>query len=512
MLKKINFLYLFLGLSVISMAQVSFYGDPVLVDSLNTDISEGYIYLDNGGQDIYFSREKYSGNVGGKADRGDIWRSQLSGDNWSKPENLPINDAGFCSPIGFTPNKTFFLYNKVRFEKGIYIGEVWASNTDFTQSQQVDIPSLKNLSPVQTGTLSFDGKYLLLSIESNIGYGVEDLYVCRLEDDGAWSSPKNLGYNINTPFQEITPFLAADNKTLFFATNARNSKGSFDIYTATRLDDTWRNWSTPQNIDEVNTIGAESSFCFAPGGEFAYYISTQNSDGYGDIKRIKIRADIEEAEKDTANQMILVKKQVPSVNIRVRNAKTGESISASGLAVNLGGDSLRVVSNEEYIIRLESENPELLRIELKSAGYLSDYLVVQPEDYEIGNDSVIAVDLEPLETGNTITIKNVLFHRGTANFVEGSEGELDLIAEMMDENPKIKILLKGHTDNQGDPDLNLKLSEERVQSVKTYLVDAGIESERINGKGYGGSEPIASNAYEDTRRLNRRVEFEIIEN
>ena len=118
--------------------------------------------------------------------------------------------------------------------------------------------------------------------------------------------------------------------------------------------------------------------------------------------------------------------------------------------------------------------------------------------------------LEPLESGRIFRLNNVLFQQSTANLLDSSNSELNLVYEMMKENPEIDIELSGHTDNVGDAHKNLVLSQERVKVVKAYLVNKGIDPSRISGKGYGGMYPIASNAIEATRRLNRRVEFKVI--
>ncbi len=505
----------FLVLAIISgyntVGQITFYGSPEPIDSINSRVSEQYLSISRDGSALFFSRENHRNNKGGIKDEGDIWTSVFEDEVWSRPENIQsINDENFTSPIGFTSSGQYFLYNRVRFEKGIYIGEVWAANSSFENTQKLDISAFINYSPIQTGNISQDGKYLLVSIETNIGYGVDDLYVCMLQADGSWSRPRNLGYTINTAFQEITPFLAGDNKTLFFATNGRDGKGSFDLYVTTRLDDTWRNWSAPVNLQEINTPGAETSFVFRAGQDYAYFISTQNSDGYGDIKRIRITEDIEEVVEDTIIEMVVEKKPVPGINFSVTNARTGDHIGASISLINEDGDTLNYVK-EDSLFLLESEERSPYRLEFRSQGYLKDFFVVEPSFYHPQGDTVISVALEPLQTGNTVVLKNVLFYRGTANFVEGSEKEMDLIVEMLEENPNVKILLKGHTDNRGDAALNLQLSEERARAVADYLVDKNISTDRIDSKGFGGKDPVASNLYEETRRLNRRVEFEVVE-
>jgi outer membrane protein OmpA-like peptidoglycan-associated protein len=126
-------------------------------------------------------------------------------------------------------------------------------------------------------------------------------------------------------------------------------------------------------------------------------------------------------------------------------------------------------------------------------------------------DRIWQFELVPLEKGTVFTLNKVYFERGKAVLLDSSFAELDRIAEVLQENPEIKVELSGHTDNQGSARLNLQLSRDRVEVVKNYLVEHGVDHDRIKGKGYGGTRPVASNASEETRKLNRRVEFKILE-
>ncbi|MBC7425893.1 MAG: OmpA family protein, partial [Bacteroidia bacterium] len=118
--------------------------------------------------------------------------------------------------------------------------------------------------------------------------------------------------------------------------------------------------------------------------------------------------------------------------------------------------------------------------------------------------------LSPFEIGKTIALNNVFFVRSKAELLPDSFSELDRLVKVLTDNPDLKIELSGHTDNVGDVALNLKLSEDRVVTIKNYLMSKNISAKRLSGKGYGGSKPIANNATEETRKLNRRVEFIII--
>jgi OOP family OmpA-OmpF porin len=130
----------------------------------------------------------------------------------------------------------------------------------------------------------------------------------------------------------------------------------------------------------------------------------------------------------------------------------------------------------------------------------------------VGDEVEANFSLMPLEVGATMRLNKVYFDRGTANLLDQSFEELQNVVAMMRENPSVKIQLSGHTDNQGNSKLNLKLSEDRVDAVAEYLTEQGIDKKRIKGKGFGGTKPVASNASEETRKLNRRVEITIVKN
>ncbi len=475
-------------------SQIQFFGEPISVSILNSSDGENYLVLDPNSNRVAFALERSIRNPSGQLDRGDIWISELD-----TPIHLSYwNNREFTSPIGFLPNNQMLL-NQVTFVKGIHIGQVLLANGNKTEP--VEILFFKNRSPVQSGCLSQDGRYLILSLEANNTYGVEDLYVVKKNTDGSWDSPSNLGFKVNTSFQEITPFLAADNKTLFFATNGREGKGSFDIYSTVRMDDSWRNWSVPQNLSTINTVGAETSFSFRDGEEWAYFVSTQNSDGYGDIKRIRIKENIEKDASVIEEQEIVASpaREAHQIKLKVIDAKTRTSIPAELIQ----SDNTLISTDGTFVF----DSLTYDEVEIKSGGYLPK-LVILDDRLSRGEHIIL---LEPAVAGNTITLKNVLFHQGTSNMIKGSARELDLVVELMNDNPGIKILLKGHTDNQGDSVLNVRLSEARVKTVRAYLISKGINADQIREMGYGGNSPVASNASEGTRKLNRRVEFEVIE-
>lgn len=120
--------------------------------------------------------------------------------------------------------------------------------------------------------------------------------------------------------------------------------------------------------------------------------------------------------------------------------------------------------------------------------------------------------LQPIEIGALVKLDNVLFYMGTTDLLEESYAELNGVVAFLKKNAKVRIELRGHTDNQGDANKDVILSQQRVDRIKAYLVSKGINTRRITGKGFGGAQPISSNATEEGRKLNRRVEFVILKN
>jgi len=471
-----------------------FEGESKLVNSLNSPFGEEFMALHPSGKEIAFTRLSHPHNQGGSTDAGDIWKSQLDS-MWKLPSNWhEVNTEHFSSPIGYSSDGTAFVYNKVNTNGGVLSTELWVILQG--QTQKLKIKYFNNKSSHQSGCLSADNRYLIISMESGATQGVEDLYMLKREGE-EWSAPKNLGVQINTKFQEITPFLSADNRTLYFATNGRDGEGSFDIYSSQRLDDSWREWSEPKNLGiSVNSSGRETSFAFLPDAEYAYFVSTRNSDGYGDIRRVRFSLDsaVQVVDADTT-QFVQIEESPEVTGARFVNAKNSEPL----VTVEINSLS-REIRLEKGVAELKPDQ----NLEVSAPGFMQ-------VSFRTFKDSLVTVRMEPLEIGRTIQLEHVLFSRGAANIIESSFEELDLVVEMMNTNEEIRILLKGHTDGNGDEIQNVKLSESRVKSVKAYLTKKGISKKRIDGIGLGGEFPIASNEIEATRKLNRRVEFEIVQ-
>lgn len=395
----------------------------------------------------------------------------------------------------------------------------------WSKPANIHIPYFTNKSAISSGSVSPDGRIFVFSAETYGTYGVEDIYVC-FNEDGKWTEPKNLGADINTQFQELSPWMAPDGKTLYFSTNGRKGNGSFDIYSATRLDDTWKNWSTPVNIgSSINSDGRELFYREYPDMGFFIYTCTQSSDGYGDIRFVRFSNETQvvasashaltyvsnppvssDAETENSGDSLAAGETITLYG-RVTNAKTGETITARITAVTPEfSEQTTATESTGYSLTIPAATNITLKIE--ATGFVSAMDKIDVHHYDMKNFEM-NVALQPVEVGTSVNLRNVLFAQATADILPESYPELDLVVEFLKDNPGVEIELSGHTDNRGVHRDNVRLSTKRVETVKAYLVSKGIDASRITGKGYGGIKPIASNDTEESRRLNRRVEFRI---
>jgi OmpA-OmpF porin, OOP family len=480
------------------------------------------------GSTLFFTISNHPGNVGGKRDPGDIWVSRRTGDQWSTPVHggTLINDRAYNAVAGISSNGAqLYLHGHYdpsgNMAKTQGISVATQAGSGWTRPLNISIPYFQNKSGMISGTVTQQGKIFIFSAETYGTHGVDDIYV-SINEDGKWSEPKNLGATINTQFQEMSPSLSADGKTLYYSSNGRKGNGSFDVYSAERLDDSWTKWSTPVNLgDRINSGGRELFYRLSPALGSVIYTSTINSDGYGDIRShtpekplpqpkdsvIIVRNEVVDTPTvaEPVIDTVQANRNVVKVYGKVLNTKTQQSVPATiafiGPGINqhttqagVDGYSISIPSTDKY------------RVTIEANGFVSTMENLDIDTYEM-TELEMNFSLQPVAVGTTVNLKNVLFAQTKADVLPESYPELDLVVNFLKTNENVRIELAGHTDNRGIHADNVKLSQQRVNRVKDYLVSKGVESRRISGRGYGGTKPIASNDTEESRRMNRRVEF-----
>jgi len=533
----------------------------VKIDSINSPYDEFNPAVSPDGQTIYLTRRGHSQNVAGVIDLGDIWYAERTSSGWTRLKHggATINHQGLNGVVGFSADgERMYLLNYFdpdgngggNLRNGIAVSR--RVNGEWSTPERIQITYFQNKSTHLSATISRDEIVLILAMESYVTEGNEDLYVSFKQQDGTWTQPESLGNTINTYGQELTPFLADDNRTLYFSNNTREGLGGRDIYMSVREEGSWTNWSEPMNMGPaLNTEGIEMGFYLPKGSVDAYFSTTQNSEGKGDIFTFAMSMPaipkdstvliVEEVPETVLTDSLAIEAEVPIdlvpklqptqpaevedtppmvvMTFQVLDIETEEPVTAT---VTMTGDRDKVSFNtadleEEQKFMKAFPEGDTIKVEIKAAGYL-DYseefiAAATPRglDDEFGT-AVEAFRMIRKQVGTSVKIENVFFKRGSASFLEPdvAHQQIDQLVTLMNKNLDAHIRLEGHTDASGDESLLKALSEERVKTVKRYMVSQGINENRIEVVGLGGTRPIASNDTQAGREMNRRVEFVII--
>lgn len=199
-----------------------------------------------------------------------------------------------------------------------------------------------------------------------------------------------------------------------------------------------------------------------------------------------------------------------SVEGKIINSKNKEPVTARIVYESLPyGGSIGFLNGDTFSFYIPQESAYRLRIEAE--GYIPYSYDVKPDEFIEGMYSTL-IELVPTGVNELIRLERLIFDLGKAQIREQSYEELDIVANMLIQNPKMTIQLEGHTDYRGDAQQNMRLSHERVEAVKTYLISRGIEKRRIKTKAFGGTQPLTRNEDPNSRHRNRRVDVRILSN
>ncbi|MEO1655157.1 MAG: flagellar motor protein MotB, partial [Bacteroidota bacterium] len=388
------------------------------------------------GKRIYFTRSRHPENIG-SAEKQDVWYAEIKTDgSFAAARNIgkPINTPQHNSSFSITPDGNQMLLNNVynedgTLEKGLSITRRISENR-WEKPQKVIIEDYYNRNKYSEFCLSQDGKVLLMTVQRNDSYGGKDIYFSRLNANGSWSRPKNLGAVVNTAASETSPFLASDGKTLYFSTGGLSGYGSNDIFVSRRLDETWTKWSEPQNLGpEINTPYWDAYFTISAKADYAYYTTYARSMGESDIFRVRL-SDINKPDP------------VALIQGNVYNAKTKQPIQATILYELLpdgenAGKAISNGDNGEYKVVLPLDKNYALLAEAK--GFLSVDenidLSGETEYMEIKKD----LYLVPIETGATVRLNNIFFERSQFFLLPESYPELNRLIKTLEDNSSMEI-------------------------------------------------------------------------
>ena len=489
-----------------------------LDENVNSEYSELNPLLSPDGKTLYFSRKNHPDNVGGVNDKEDIWYSELGEDGkWELAKNMGpqfnnpypnfINTITAVTPDG--KSAVMILGNKYSEDgKKMQAGVSISSNIGGEWSKPVgmNITNDYNFNEKANYFLTNNRRTMIMSVEREDSQGDRDLYVSFMQDDSVWTEPLNLGNVVNSAAEESAPFLAADDKTLYFSSNGFSGYGGSDIYVSQRLDDTWTSWSEPENLGpEINSPLEDLFFNIPANSDFAYY-SKGVSENNTDIFRVQLPI-----------------MRSPEVWVTVKgklvDAKTGEPIGAKIIYEKLPDGTVAGIAQSdpktgEYEIKLPAGHLYGIRAEAKDHMSENQNLdlrnITRDTVIDDKNFTLAPIEVARVEENATITLNNIFFDFDKAVLKPESFPELNRIVQLMTERSAMQVDVAGHTDATGTEQYNMELSRRRATAVQQYLVEKGISETRVNVSYFGEAKPLESNATMEGRRKNRRVEFKIV--
>ncbi len=507
-----------------------------LSKSINSEYKEIRPILTPDGKTLYFSRINHPENIGGTDDPEDIWYSEYNSniEDWLEAVNPghPLNNKGANYVSSITPDGkslTVMLGNRYHKNKdmkpGVSISTI--TSNGWTDPIPVDIKNAFIENNDGHYFLTQSRESLLLSVNRFDTHGRKDIYVSFLLPDGSWSEPLNLGNTINTSNDENSPFLAADNKTLYFSSKGYSGYGGYDVFISRRLDDSWKNWTEPENLGKrINSEEDEIFFNIPPSGDFAYYSRT-DTEYDADIYRIQLPLFFKPEPIALMRGHIYKEGTEEPVSARIRYEvfpdETGIGYTNSDPATGDFEIVFPLGANYKYFIDVNEttlyEDTILLKGQKKYREIDKD-IYIDPDKMAEAFASTVATaeasgktenrqtgeEAPAIEINDGVLSIGVHFNFDSDAIWKSSYAHLDRIVNLLKSTP-VKIILAGHTDSIGYENYNLILSEKRANSVHKYFVDKGIDPEKITTIGYGESRPLTSNNTKEGRRRNRRVEF-----
>ncbi|MEI8135158.1 MAG: OmpA family protein [bacterium] len=460
------------------------------------------------GKHLFFTRARlgYDGST-----VFDIWHSKvLSDGTFSEAEVLGGNLSSRFGimVVSVSPdNNTMYLNGKLQLvtEAADRIMVTHRTKTGWSNPVSIHINGLNaSAASVSGGFLSADFAFgndqrtVIIAIQSDSSMGGKDLFASFLDDKtNSWSVPLWLGNSINSQNEEMTPYLAADNKTLYFSSDRPGGIGQLDVYRSTRLDSTWRHWSTPENVGAtINRWGRTSYYTEDAQGKYAYFVWRANATSQTDIYRAP-------APKRENNITLFAGKVLDEngnpleATIRYDRLSDGKHLGVAHSDPVTGEYHITLPSGVSYSLYSEK------------SGYLPSAESFDAQSIKAFTTVERNLILTKIKENAAIRLNNIFFETDKIELLPASFAELDRLANILLRDSSLSVTIEGHTDNTGSEPHNKALSFGRAKSVMDYMNSKGINPKRLQAHGFAAEIPIASNDTDEGKAKNRRVEFRI---
>ena len=345
--------------------------------------------------------------------------------------------------------------------------------------------------------ISADGQMLFFASNRKSGFGGTDIYVSHKEGD-SWGPAQNLGPNINTPNEEVTPYFHKINNTLYYSSTGHYPNfGSFDIFKSRWMIDRWEQSNNLGPL--VNTRGNQYYFSIDGAGSTIFYSDAKDTD-----------------EDHVKQNFDLFSFPMPM------EARPDAIATLKGTLVD--SVSGYVLQGTVMIIDMEN-NREVAPKEINESGYfefdlinnnrykifvLGDNFLTIERDFYFKGDTTFQIFTQSFEDNKPIVFESMRFRSNSTKLQSSVKPKLNYIIRFLKNYPMFKLEIEGHTDSDGPDEANLSLSIARANSIRDYIItNGGFDDEKITASGYGETRPIVPNDSEENKEKNRRVEFKL---
>ncbi|MCY4419060.1 MAG: OmpA family protein [Cytophagales bacterium] len=447
------------------------------------------------GKTLLFTGRK---NKAAHADE-DILISYKEEGSWSMPIPLPgkVNTSKNEGSCVISPTGDFLILSACQRSDSFGSCDLYLSRKDRGVWQfPVNMGKTINSSAWDSQpSLSADGRNLYFVSDRPGGQGKRDIWTSRRTKKG-WSTPQNLGPRLNTPEDEVSPFIHSNGESLYFSSEGHLGMGGFDLFLSEK--DPSGAWGKPRNLGApLNTYQDELSLVVDIHGIKGYY--TQEGKRTTEFESRIYHVDLP--------VQIRVRRATFLIQGRVRNA-----LSQEPLAVRLSFQGLKS-DPSEYLFTSDASGKYLsvllggspYRVQIQEAGFL-----LYQKQIRLDKDRTEDINLIPIPPPEII-----FFPTNGYLLTQVDKGKLERLGAFLQDHPQARLNISGHTDNTGSSAFNQLLSEKRASAAHAVLLQMGIDSQRMTWAGYAQNKPyqkaISSKAKDpsELRRLNRRTEVEI---
>ncbi|MCF8225541.1 MAG: OmpA family protein [Bacteroidales bacterium] len=383
-----------------------------------------------------------------------------------------------------------------------------------------------------TAVMSPDGRELFfVSSNSELTSGGKDIFVTKMNAKGKWDDPKNLGGLINSKYDEEGVYLTNDGRTLYFSSKGHNSMGGFDVFRSD-LDENGF-WSPPKNLGyPINTPEDEIFYVTDSSGVYGYY-ATIREEGLGgkDIYKVVKLGTEKELISLFSNDLVAGSKlsKFDPFLTDPKRLEVDSSLLVEGVIRDTSGiidtvvmagisfidpssgmEMAKTMSGQDGKYKVSLPEPKAYGVEVNASGYL--YFLDMIDLSMVNTDETVEADfyLQKIEVGVKVVLKNIYFETGKSILSPESFEALNQVVRFLESNTSVRLEISGHTDNIGSKQVNKRLSEQRAKAVVDYIAGKGIARSRLEYAGYADEQPVATNDTSEGREMNRRVEFQIL--